>query len=147
LRFYAVNLNIEGKVCIVVGGGKVAERKIRNILFCGGRVRVVSPELITKLAEMAENKKIGYVKCEYRPDVLKKAYLVFAATSNRKVNSKIAKDAKEKGILVNVCDSAKKSTFILPAILRKKGMVISVSTGGVSPQKAVKIRDKIKEIV
>lgn len=147
MRFYPVNLNTKGKLCIVIGGGKVAERKIKNILFYGGKVKVVSPELTTKLIEMVMAKKIDYIEVEYEPQVLKGAYLVFVATSNRKVNSKIAKDAKKLGLLVNVCDSARESTFILPAVLRKKGITFAVSTDGTSPAKAVRVRDKLKEII
>lgn len=147
MRFYPVNLNIKGRLCIVIGGGKVAERKVKNILFCGGKVRIISPELTSKLAEMSRRGKIDYVKCEYHPSLLKEAYLVFAATANRKVNSKIAREAIKSGVLANVCDSARESTFILPAVLRERGVTIAVSTDGVSPEKAVRIRDKLKEMV
>ena len=147
MRFYPVNLNIKGKVCVVIGGGKVAERKVRNILFCRGRVKVISPKLSPKLAELAKQRRITYSECEYKPAVLKGAYLIYAATSNRKVNSGIAKEAAKLGILVNVCDSARQSSFILPAILRKKGLTFAVSTDGLSPKKAAKLRDKLKEVI
>lgn len=147
MRFYPVSLNIKGKLCTVIGGGKVAERKVKNVLFCGGKVKVISPELTSKLAKMARQKKINYIKAEYRSVILKRAYFVFAATSIRKINSKIAREAKKLGILVNVCDSVRESTFILPAVLRKKGLTIAVSTDGLSPRKAVKIRDKLKEMI
>ena len=145
MKFYPVNLNIKGKVCVVIGGGKVAERKAKNILLCGGKVRLISPKLTLKLAETAEQGKIDYIKCTYTPETLKGAYLVYAATSNRKTNSKIAKDAREKGIWVNVCDSVKESSFILPAVLRKNGVTFAVSTDGISPKKAVRMRDKLDE--
>ncbi|MCK4401250.1 bifunctional precorrin-2 dehydrogenase/sirohydrochlorin ferrochelatase [bacterium] len=147
MKFYPVNLNIKGKLCIVIGGGKVAERKIKNILFCGGKVKVISPELTSKLAELVKQRRIIYAKAEYHLEALKGAELIYAATSNRNLNSKIAKDAAKLGILVNVCDSAKDSSFILPAVLRKKDLVIAVSTDGISPEKAVRIRDKLKEVI
>ncbi len=147
MRFYPVNLNIKGKLCIVIGGGKVAERKVKNILFYGGKVKVISPELTPMLAEMSGQKKINYIKCKYQSRLLKGAYLVFVATSGRKINSKIAGDAVKSDIMVNVCDSAKKSTFVLPAVLRQKGVTIAVSTDGLSPRKAVRIRDKLKELI
>ena len=143
MRFYPINLNIKGKMCIVVGGGEVAERKVKNILLCQGRVKIVSPKLTSKLAELYRQKRIDYVKSEYSKSLLKGAYLVYAATSDRKVNSIIAKDAANSGILVNVCDSVRESTFILPAVLRKKGITVAVSTDGISPKKAVRIRDKL----
>ena len=147
MKFYPVNLNIKGKLCIVIGGGKVAERKIKNILLCEGKVKVISPDLTSKLAELVKQRRITYAKAEYHLESLKGAWLIYAATSNRKLNSKIAKDADKLGILVNVCDSREKSSFILPAVLRKKDLVIAVSTDGTFPEKAVKIRDKLKEVI
>ncbi|MDI7261490.1 MAG: NAD(P)-dependent oxidoreductase [Thermodesulfobacteriota bacterium] len=63
MRYYPVNLNIKGKVCVVIGGGMVAERKVKNILFCGGKVRVVSPHLtdLLLLLKMARQRKIKEV--------------------------------------------------------------------------------------
>jgi len=145
--FYPINLNIKNRECVIVGGGKVAERKTKNILSFGGKVKIISPELTTGLKKLYRIKKIRYVKLEYSPDVLKGAFLVYAATSQRRVNAQIAKDAKRLGILVNVADSAKDSSFILPAILRKKKSVISVSTNGKSPSLAKRIRDEIKVIL
>ncbi|MFQ5866900.1 MAG: bifunctional precorrin-2 dehydrogenase/sirohydrochlorin ferrochelatase [bacterium] len=145
--FYPINLNIKNRKCVIVGGGKVAERKAKNILSFDGKVKIISPELTTGLRKLYRTKKIRYVKLEYSPDMLKGAFLVYAATSQRKVNAQIARDAKRLGILVNVADSAKDSSFILPAIMRKKKSVISVSTNGKSPSLAKRIRDEIKVIL
>ena len=147
MKFYPVNLNIKGKLCVVIGGGKVAERKIKNILLCGGKVKVISPDLTFKLAELVKQRRITYIKVKYHLEALKGAGLIYAATSNRKLNSKIAEDADKLGTLVNVCDSREESSFILPAVARKKDLVIAVSTDGTSPEKAVKIRDKLKEVI
>lgn len=147
MRYYPVNLNIKGKVCVVIGGGRVAERKIRNILLCGGKVKVISPELTGLLMKMVRQGKIDYLRTEYRPGMCKGAFLVYAATSNRKVNAQIAREAERSGILVNVCDSAEESTFILPAVMRKRGVTIAVSTDGLSPAKSVRARDRLKELI
>jgi precorrin-2 dehydrogenase/sirohydrochlorin ferrochelatase len=147
MRYYPINLNIKGKVCIVIGGGKVAERKIRNILLCGGKVKVISPELTEPLAQIVRRRRINYRKDEYHSSILEGAFLAYAATSDRKVNAQVAKDAARLGILVNVCDSARESTFIVPAVLRKGGITISVSTDGVSPAKSVSIRDRLKKLI
>ncbi len=147
MRFYPVGLNIEGKKCVVIGGGKVAERKVENILFCGGKVKIISPDLSSKLLEMARQGKIDYIKCEYKPVFLEGAYLAYAATSDRKANSRISEDAEKLSIMVNVCDSREESTFIMPAVLRKNDVTIAVSTNGISPEKAVRIRNKLKELI
>ncbi len=123
----------------------MAERKTKNILFCGGKVKVVSPELTDWLSEMVRQKKIDYIQSEYHSGLLVGAFLAYAATSNRKVNAQIGKEAAKLGIPVNVCDSTKESTFILPAVLRRRGVTLSVSTGGESPAKSIKTRDKLKK--
>jgi len=147
MRYYPVNLNIKGKVCVVIGGGKVAERKIRNILLSGGKVKVISPELTGLLSQMVRRRRIDYRRGEYHPSLLEGAFLAYAATSDRKVNAQVAKDATRLGILVDVCDSARESSFILPAVLRKKEVTIAVSTGGLSPAESVRIRDRLKEFI
>lgn len=147
MRYYPVNLNIKEKVCVVIGGGRVAERKVKNLLRCGAWVRVVSPDLTYQLLKWGKQGKVDYIQSKYRLSHLKRAFLVFAATSDRKVNAEIAKDATKLGLLVNVADSLEESMFIVPAVLRKKGLVITVSTNGLSPTKSVRIRDKIKELV
>jgi siroheme synthase-like protein len=147
MKYYPVNLNIKGKVCVVIGGGSVAERKVKNILFCGGKVRVISPDLTDLLSKWAGKEKIDYIRSEYHFRHLKGASLVYAATSDRRVNAQIAKDSVRLGLLVNVADSAKESTFIVPAVLRKRGFTIAVSTGGLSPAKSVRIRDMLKELM
>ena len=96
---------------------------------------------------MAKQGEIDYIKSEYRPGFLKGAYLAYAVTSSREVNSRVSRDGGEKGLPVNVCDSVKESAFILPAVLRKKGVTVAVSTEGKSPEKAVRIRDKLKELI
>lgn len=147
MRYYPINLNIRGKVCVVIGGGKVAERKVKNVLICGGKVRVVSPDLTHLLSKWAEQRKIDYIRSQYHCRHLERAFLVYAATSNRKVNAQIARDSVRLGLLVNVCDSAKESSFILPAVLRKSGIAIAVSTDGLSPAKAVRTRDRLKKLI
>ena len=147
MKFYPINLNIEGKRCVVIGGGKVAERKVSSILFCGGKVQVISPELTSELAKMAKQGEIDYIKSEYKPGFLKGAYIAYATTSNREVNSRVSRDGEKKGLPVNVCDSVKESAFILPAVLRRKGVTIAVSSEGKSPQEAVMVRDKLKKLI
>ena len=147
MRFYPINLKIKGKVCVVIGGGGVAERKVKNILLYGGKVRVVSPELTDLLSKWVRAKKIDYIRSKYHYRHLKGAFLVYATTSNRKTNAQIAKDATKLGLLVNVADSVPESAFIVPAVLRKKGLSIAVSTDGLSPAESVRIRDRLKELI
>jgi precorrin-2 dehydrogenase/sirohydrochlorin ferrochelatase len=147
MRYYPVNLNIKDKLCVVIGGGRVAERKVKNLLRYEGRVRVISPDLTDRLSKWASQGKMDYTRSEYRASHLKGAFLVYAATSDRKVNAEIARDAAKQRLLVNVADSPTESAFILPAVVRKREISIAVSTNGLSPGKSVRIRDRIKEFI
>jgi siroheme synthase-like protein len=90
---------------------------------------------------------MDFTRSEYRASHLKGAFLVYAATSDRKVNARIARDAARRKLLVNVADSATESTFILPAVLRNRKISIAVSTNGLSPATSVRIRDRIKKFI
>ncbi len=147
MKYYPINLNIKGKRCVVIGGGKVAERKVKNLLHSGARVRVVSPDLTRLLSKWVNQGKINYTRSEYRAGYLKGAFLVYAATSNRKVNAEIARDAILRKLLVNVADAPMESTFILPAVVRKREVSIAISTNGLSPAKSVRIRDRLKTLL
>src|SRR4030042_3602572 len=147
MKYYPINLNIKGRLCVVFGGGRVAERKVKNLLRCGGRVRMVSPDLTDLLSKWVSQGKMDHTRSEYRASHLKGAFLVYAAPSDRKVNAKIARDAVKRRLLVNVAGAPPEAAFILPAVVRKREISIAVSTNGISPAKSVRIRDRIKQFI
>ena len=108
---------------------------------------MVSPDLTDLLSKWVSQGKMDYTPSEYRASHLKGAFLVYAATSDRRVNAEIARDAVKRGLLVNVADAPAESTFILPAVVRKREISIAVSTNGISPAKSVRIRDRIKQFI
>jgi precorrin-2 dehydrogenase/sirohydrochlorin ferrochelatase len=139
-KYLPINLNVNRKKCLVVGGGKVAERKVKNLLICGAKVVVVSPELSPAL----KRKRIRWVKARYAKKYLAGTYLVIAATNDHKLNRRIAKDCRKNRIIMNVVDSAKDSDFISPAVLRKQGLVVAVSTDGKKAVRSKRVRDELK---
>lgn len=139
-RYLPINLDVENKKCIIIGGGRVAERKVNSLLMYKAKVTVVSPEITRDL----KIKKIEWIKDVYSKKYLDKAFLAIAATNDSAVNTRVFNDCKNKGILINVVDNAKKSNFISPAVLRKSNLVVSVSTDGKSPRIAKKVRDDLK---
>ena len=141
--YYPVNLKIENKKCVVVGGGKVAERKIKLLLEKGALVTVISPKITLLIEKLWRETKISYLAVTYTSSPLKDAFLVIAASNDRTVNSRVAKDANQLGILVNVVDSPAESSFILPAILSRGDLTIAVSTAGKSPALARKIKEDL----
>lgn len=143
MRFYPVGLDIKNKKVVVVGGGKIAERKIRNLLPYKSYISLVSPGLTDYLQKLAERKKIGYFKKKYSITDIKNAFLIFACTSDNKINKKIFRNAEKLGISVNVCDKTELCDFIVPAVIKKNGLLITVSSDGKSP----KLSKRFKEVL
>jgi precorrin-2 dehydrogenase/sirohydrochlorin ferrochelatase len=143
--YYPLFLNIQGKKSVVVGGGKVAIRKIEKLLECGAKVTVVSPTLHQDLTRFVKNKTIRLIKREYELGDLNGAAIVIAAADAEEINQRVAEEAKNRGVLVNVVDSPERSNHIIPSFFRRGGLTIAVSTGGVSPALAKKIRAKLEK--
>ena len=145
--YYPIFVNIQAKKCVVVGGGHVAFRKVRLLLDSEADVTVISPTLHPDLAPLVEKKAIHLIQRNYRSGDLKGAILVFAATDVKKTNHRVAEDAKKAGRLVNVADDPGPSDFIIPSFFRRGNLIIAVSTEGVSPALARRIRTRLEESI
>ncbi len=148
IAYYPVSLNIRGRKCVVLGGGQVALRKVEVLVEHGANVEVISPDLCSGLAQLAESGEIIVHHHAYRTGDLSGAFLAIAATDDAEINCQVAEEARGKAILVNVVDDAENSDFIVPSYLRRDGLTIAVSTSGQSPALARKIRTRLeKEII
>ncbi|MFO8191296.1 MAG: bifunctional precorrin-2 dehydrogenase/sirohydrochlorin ferrochelatase [Bacillota bacterium] len=145
--FCPLQINLKNKKCLVVGGGTVAERKVTVLLAHKTDIQVVSPSLTSTLKKMVTGNEITYLSDRYHPVYLNNKFLVIAATNNREVNRQIAEDCIARNILVNSASGTEQCTFFLPAILRKNCLTIAVSTSGVSPALASRIRDKVDDFL
>jgi len=143
--YYPVFLSINGKKCVVVGGGQVALRKVKVLLDYGADVKVISPDLCPELNRLAEDRKIDVQRKLYQPGDLKGALIVIAATDEHAINLEVVKEAKGTGILVNVVDDPGNSDFIVPSCLRRGDITVAVSTAGRSPALARKIRSRMEK--
>lgn len=143
--YYPIFLNIRGRKCVVVGGGKVAFRKVKVLLEHGANVEVISPDLCPELNESAEAKAISVFRQNYEPRVLKGAFIAIAATNKKDINQKVADEARKQGVLVNVVDNLGLSDFIVPSYFHRGDLTIAVSTAGTSPALARKIRGKLEQ--
>ena len=142
---YVVNLILDGRAALVVGGGAVAARKIEDLLAARARVRVVAAEPCSKVRSMAAE---GLIAGHWRPYEtldLDGAFLVVAATDDETVNVRVAADAQARNVLVNVVDRPALCTFTLPAIGRRGDLTIAVSTNGLCPSLAGVLRGEIME--
>lgn len=127
----------------MVGGGIIAQRKVTTLLSYGARVTVVSPTLTRRLAAYARKGAITHRPRRFRPCDVDQAWLVFAATDEQPVNERVYRSASRQRILTNVVDQKLLCSFIAPAIARRGGVVIAVSTGGGSPALAKRLRTQL----
>lgn len=144
---YPIFLRLNGKECLVVGGGRVAERKIANLLQSGARVQVVSPDITAKIEEWAGAGCLVWRRRLFQASDLEGKELVFAATDVREVNASIARECRQRKIWVNVVDDPTGGDFHVPAVLTRGEVQLAVSTGAGSPLLARKIRDYLAMII
>ncbi|MEW6429497.1 MAG: bifunctional precorrin-2 dehydrogenase/sirohydrochlorin ferrochelatase [Thermodesulfobacteriota bacterium] len=142
--YYPVCLDLGGRRCVVVGGGRVAERKIEGLLECGGRVTVISPELSDHLRALAAAGTVAWLARPYRRGDLAGAFLVIAATDDRPTQEQVQREAAAANLLLNVADVPMLCNFILPATVRRGDLSLTVSTGGRSPALAQEIRRRLE---
>ena len=140
-HYYPAFIDLRGKQCIVVGGGKVAERKVAALLRSGAKVTVVSPFVTGVLANYSERKRIKHVKRKYRKGDLEDAFIVIAATSDGRVNQEVSLDAP---YLLNVVDAPELANFIVPSVMERGPLALAVSTSGFSPALAKNIRKELE---
>jgi precorrin-2 dehydrogenase/sirohydrochlorin ferrochelatase len=142
---YPVMLNLKGKNCLVVGGGRIALQKLETLILTGANIRVVAKDVIPQISELAGSRKIMIERKPYSSSDLKDIFIVFGATNDRILNKEIYLDALKEHILVNIVDTPDLCLFQVPASVKRKGLVISVSTSGKSPALAKKIRKDLEQ--
>ncbi len=142
---YPMFVDLEGRRCLVVGGGPVATGKVRKLLDHGAAVRLVAPELTPDLEEMAAAGRIAEVhRRTYRPEDLEGCLLVVAATSLDPINRMVWQDAEALNMLCNVVDAPPLCNFVVPSVVRRGELALAVSTGGASPVVAAHIRRELE---
>jgi precorrin-2 dehydrogenase/sirohydrochlorin ferrochelatase len=159
-QLYPVMLQLHGKPCLVVGGGKVAHRKIASLLDAGAKVTVIAPEATEGIAAWAAEGTVKLVSRGYKDGDLiqlgsfndaldvhsdKRYFLVIAAANLAEVNRQVAQEATKQGIMVNVADEPEEGSFIVPSVVRRGKLVLTVSTGGASPSAARRIAHELED--
>src|SRR2546421_3871870 len=145
--FYPVCLDLRGRRAVVIGGGAVAEQKVRGLIAAGAHVTLVSPETVPALSDLARRGAIEIRRRSYRPGDLAGAWLAIAATDDRSVNEAVWAEAERVGVPLNAVDDLEHCSFIAPAIHREGDITVAVSTGGKSPALAVRLRQRIARLV
>ena len=144
---YPMNLDLTGRRCVVVGGGKVAERKVLGLLPAGGKIALIAPHLTERLLELARAGLVDWYELSYMQGMLKglEPLLVFCATDKVEVNELAAQEARELGALVNDVTEPESTDFTVPASLRRGDLLVTVSTEGASPGFARAMRRELEQ--
>lgn len=140
---YPVNLLLEGRRVLVVGGGAVALEKVRGLLAARAEVTVVAPEVVDELASLP----VAVERRRYERGDVEGFRLVVAATDDPAVNQAVHDDAEARGIWVNAADDPERCTYTLPARLERGRLLVTVSTSGRSPAFTAWLRDQLAEVI
>jgi precorrin-2 dehydrogenase/sirohydrochlorin ferrochelatase len=144
---YPITLQLADKLCLVVGGGSVATRKVHSLLQAGARVRVIAPALTEELQLLTAQ---GVIQWEQRPagaEDLAGAWLVISAADDAATNELIGRAALAAGLLVNVVDQPALCSFYVPATVHRGPVSLSISTDGASPLLARRLRERLEEVI
>jgi len=147
MRYYPICLRVKGRRCLVIGGGRVAERKVSGLLESGALVVVISPELTDRLRDLHEEGRIDWQPRGYQADDVTGFFLVMAATDDPLVQDQAQRDAERHQILLNVADVPEKCDFILPALVKRGPLSVAISTSGKSPALAKRLRRELQRLI
>jgi len=144
MRYYPIHLDIQNRNCLVVGGGGVGTRKVMTLLNCGANVTVVSPDISEQLYDLAGSPALTLKQRPYQSDDLEGMFLVIGATDDETLNRQISRDAEQHSTLCNIADRPEICNFILPSIVQRDDLIITISTSGRSPALAKKLRKSLE---
>jgi len=140
MKFYPIHIDLKDKPCLVVGGGRVAERKIKKLYLAGAAVTVISKDFTPTIKQLQQEKKITFLQRSYQSGDMEDYFLVFAATNNQTVNLQVCDEAESKGILVNSVAGVDQGSFILPASCQVGALQLGITTNGESPALSARLR-------
>lgn len=148
MAYFPFLIEIEGKLCVIVGGGIVANRKAEIILRFGAKVKVIAPDICDSM-KLLDNTEKDLTICQksFQISDLDGADFVIAATDDEGINSYISQLCHERDILVNVVDVKEECSFIFPAVIKKDDLLVSISSGGNSPAVTSILKEKIEESI
>ncbi|MFH1952024.1 MAG: bifunctional precorrin-2 dehydrogenase/sirohydrochlorin ferrochelatase [Pseudomonadota bacterium] len=144
MSYYPIFLQIEGMRVLVVGGGNVAQRKVETLLESGASIFIVSKELTPELKRLVDNGDVRFLGEEMKDEFFDDAFIVIAATDDKDLNHKVSMSARRRDLLVNAVDQPEDCNFIVPSVVRRGDLLISISTSGKSPALAKKIRELLE---
>lgn len=142
-ELYPAFLDLRGRLCLVVGGGRVAERKVEGLLAAGATVRVVAPDLCEGLRRSVEAGEVEAAPRGYESADLDGTALAFVATSDPEVNRRAVAEARARGVWVNAAETPAAGDLQVPAVVRRGPVTVAVSSSGAAPALAAWVRDRV----
>ena len=142
--YYPAFLDVKDRLCLIIGGGQIAEGRIASLLECGAQIKMISPEVTAEVQGMADAGILRLEKREYQDGDLEGAFIAIASTDDRTVNRQIAQEAEKRNVLLNVVDVTHLCTFIAPSVVKKGDVTVAISTSGLSPALARKLREELE---
>ncbi len=144
MAYYPIFVELQDIPCVVVGGGREAQRKAEGLLGAGAKVTVVSPKLTRPLQKMLADGEIDCIQREYQEGDIDPFHIVMVATDDGAVNSEVSAEGRRKRIWVNAADDIPNCDFILPSVIRRGAITLAASTGGGSPALARRLREELE---
>jgi len=143
MDYFPLFADLHDRPCLIVGGGAVASRKVRQLQRAGARVTVNAPQLTAELHKLAEDGKITHAAGDFDPALIQDHLLIIAATDDRQTNHAVAAAARTSQRLCNVVDDGPACSFIVPSVVDRSPLLIAVSSGGQAPMLARSLRQQI----
>jgi uroporphyrin-III C-methyltransferase/precorrin-2 dehydrogenase/sirohydrochlorin ferrochelatase len=147
MDYLPIFLQLRARPVLVVGGGRVAARKVDLLRRTGAHITVVAPELVDELRELATKGEVQHLETVFAREHVTGIAAVVAATGVIEVNAAVSAAAREQNIPVNVVDDPAISTFIFPAIVDRSPILIAISSGGQAPVLARRIREQMEALL
>lgn len=148
MAYFPVFIDIKDKNCLVIGGGRIATRKIKTLLSYEARVKVIAPQICDEIKLYAkENTKLELEEKNFVYEECLNAFLVIGATNDINLNKNIYKYCNQRHILVNIINGKDFCTFLFPSTIKRRDISIGITTSGKSPALAKAIRKQIDEMI
>ena len=144
MAYYPVFIELRDRACLVIGGGREAQRKVEGLLAAEGKVTVIAPALTDDLKRLLAEGRIAWTEREYREGDVEGYEVVMVATDDGAVNAEVSAEGKRRRVWVNAADDPANCDFILPAVIRKGSITVAASTGGGSPALARRLREELE---
>ena len=146
-RYFPMFVDLSDKNIVVVGGGNIGTRRVKTLLQFTRNITVVAPGMSPELIEMGKAGQVNLVVRPVKRSDFSMAYMVIAATNDRKLNEEIYSVCKEEGIYVNVSSDREKCDFYFPGVFMKDEIVVGITASGLDHQKAKRVREEIQKVL